>query len=815
MYAQVIVDVAVKEANRPFDYRIPSDWTHLIEVGSRVGVPFGPRVIQGYVVGIREQTSFDPGKVKSIKELLDLEPPLLPEMIELGKWMSERYLCHWVTALHGMVPAALKGKEEKKISLSAGAQQRLNEWTSSEDEAMISWVRERKEVTANALLQAFPNQQDGLKRLLSQSILQENRRVVDSVGMKKITYVYTNLSVEQLNEESARLPSQALRQKEVIDYFKERMDERVKLSEFLKELQVSRGTVMALVEKGLLKTEEVEEYRDPFAHRTFETTKPFPLTHLQHQAFSQIVQSLDERKADSFLLHGVTGSGKTEVYLQAIDHCLNQGREAIVLVPEISLTPQMVDRFKGRFGERVAVLHSRLSAGERYDEWRKIYRKQADVAVGARSAIFAPLANIGLIIIDEEHESSYKQEDHPKYHARDIALKRAQSRQAVVLLGSATPSMESYARARSGKMKLLEMTERVTGSSLPQVHIVDMRQELKDGHRSMFSRPLMEGIRLRLERKEQMVLFLNRRGYSTFVLCRSCGHVIDCPHCDISLTFHQHNRVMRCHYCGYTAQEPRKCPSCQSDHIRFFGTGTQRVEEELTQLFPGIRVIRMDVDTTTQKGSHEKWLTMFGRRQADVLLGTQMVAKGLDFPHVTLVGVIAADTILNLPDFRASERTYQLLTQVSGRAGRHDLAGEVVIQTYTPEHYSIQLAAEQRFESFFEHEIALRKNNKYPPLCRLALITLSHEHLPVVVKGGETIASLLRDHGHSGQVQVFGPVASPLARIKDRYRYQCMLKFIDGFSISSLIQKAVAGLEDSIKSDKLQISVDIDPQVLM
>lgn len=819
MYARVIVDIPAKEANRPFDYRIPPEWIGLIEVGCRVGVPFGPRIIQGYVVGMSDKTELDTRKVKPIKELLDAEPPLLPELVELGQWMSERYLCHWVTALNGMIPTALKGKEEKRVHFQNDIWQRYSdthmEWTSIELE-MVEWVKGKKGVSIDTLLKAFPDQTPALKRLLSLSILQESRRVVDQIGMKKTTYVSSLLSAGDLLNELDNLPVQAKRQKEVIQYYIHHSGgDRLKLTELLKHLQVSRSTIMSLVEKGTFLLEELEEYRDPFANRTFQMSPPLPLTPEQQRAFQPIIESLDQRESETYLLHGVTGSGKTEVYLQAIAHCLKQGREAIVLVPEISLTPQMVERFKGRFGDRVAVLHSRLSAGERYDEWRKIYRKEADVAVGARSAIFAPLANIGLIIIDEEHESSYKQEDHPKYHARDIAIKRASKHKAVVMLGSATPSLESYARARSGRMKLLEMKERITGSVLPDVQVIDMRHELKEGHRSMFSRPLIEGIRRRLESNEQIVIFLNRRGYSTFVLCRSCGHVVECPHCDISLTYHQNNRTMRCHYCGFSTQEPKTCPSCESEHIRFFGTGTQKVEQELTQLFPGIRVIRMDVDTTTEKGAHEKWLTLFGRRQADVLLGTQMVAKGLDFPYVTLVGVIAADTILNLPDFRAAERTYQLLTQVSGRAGRHHLPGEVMIQTYTPEHYSVQFASNQLYEPFFLHEMSLRKAHRYPPYCRLALLTLSHENVPLIVKAGETIAGAIKRNLDPGKVQVFGPVSSPIGRIKDRYRYQCMVKFIDGFPISTLIEGALREVEDYIKNDKLQVSVDIDPNFLM
>ena len=411
-----------------------------------------------------------------------------------------------------------------------------------------------------------------------------------------------------------------------------------------------------------------------------------------------------------FLLYGVTGSGKTEIYLQSIQRVLEDGREGIVLVPEISLTPQMVNRFKGRFGDQVAVLHSGLSVGEKYDEWRKIQRKEVKVVVGARSAVFAPFENLGIIIIDEEHETSYKQEDNPRYHARDVAIERAKKHQCPVVLGSATPSLESFARAEKRVYHLLTLSKRMNDQNLPDVKIVDMREELREGNRSMFSRELFEKLQDRLMKKEQTVLFLNKRGHSSFVMCRDCGYVVQCPNCDISLTYHRYNQQMKCHYCGYESVVPTTCPECTSDHIRYFGTGTQKVEEELGKIFPEAKVIRMDVDTTSRKGSHEKLLTEFHEGQADILLGTQMIAKGFDFPNITLVGVLSADTMLHLPDFRSSEKTFQLLTQVSGRAGRHELAGEVVIQTYSPEHYSIELAGQQDFDLFYQKEMMVQKN---------------------------------------------------------------------------------------------------------
>lgn len=484
----------------------------------------------------------------------------------------------------------------------------------------------------------------------------------------------------------------------------------------------------------------------------------------------------------------------------------------------------MVHRFKGRFGDQVAVMHSRLSQGERYDEWRKIATGKAQVAIGARSAVFAPFRKLGLIIMDEEHESSYKQEESPKYHAKEVALERGRKNDAVVILGSATPSLETYHQTQTGEITLLTMTSRVADRPLPPVHLVDMRDELKLGNRSMFSRKLHHAISERLKRKEQTVLLLNRRGYSTFVMCRSCGYTMGCPHCEISLTYHRHTNMLRCHYCGYAEREVKTCPSCDSEYIRYFGTGTQRVEEELVKHFPGIRVIRMDVDTTREKGAHEKWLSRFGNKEADVLLGTQMVAKGLDFPNVTLVGVIAADTMLNLPDFRSAERTFQLLTQVAGRAGRHELPGEVIVQTYNPTHYSINMASQHDYSSFVERELHARQIRQYPPFCRLILVTFQHEQLPVLLKLGEQFAQELRRklerelsacETPSVFGEVLGPVASPIPRIKDRYRFQCVIKYSDELQAVKCVRETMEHFREEARKYKLQIQVDVGPQMLM
>ncbi|EGG35544.1 primosomal protein N' [Paenibacillus sp. HGF5] len=839
--ARVIVDVPSKDTDRPFDYLIPEELRPWVEVGSRVGVPFGHRTLQGFVVSLHPRPEMDTAKMKPIQEVLDVMPPLSPELIELGEWMKERYACRYISALQSMLPTALKGKAERYISLgepdaglsdeSGGLFGLLPE--SELEQEIIRFVGQRGEVSLQQLTRAFPDAAATVKALIGRGRLSEFQQIKDKLQKKTMKAVELAVSSEEAHVALASFPAKAQRQKEVLQYIVE-MEDFLPISQkdLLQTLGVTAGTVKALADKGLITLEDVEVFRDPYRGRHFTPSAPLALTPEQQAVYRSIVRKLDERKHGAFLLHGVTGSGKTEIYLQTIQRCMDQERQAIVLVPEISLTPQMVERFKARFGDRVAVMHSRLSDGERYDEWRKIREGRASVVVGARSAVFAPFDRLGLIIMDEEHESSYKQEETPKYHARDVAIHRASLTGAAVILGSATPSLESYHAARSQAQDdfaphLLEMPSRALGNQLPAVQVVDMREELREGNRSMFSRSLHAAISARLERGEQTVLLLNRRGYSTFVMCRSCGYVAGCPECDISLTYHQKSNNLRCHYCGYAAQAPEVCPDCGSEHIRYFGTGTQRVEEELAKLFPGIRVIRMDVDTTTEKGSHEKLLKQFRDKKGDVLLGTQMVAKGLDFPDVTLVGVITADSALNLPDFRAAEKTFQLLTQVAGRAGRHQLPGEVVIQSYTPEHYSIIHASSHDYLSFVKDELKHRKALHYPPYCRLILVTLSHEQLPLLVRLAENFAASIKsesdrrgwfgslDRFDASALDILGPVASPIPRLKNRYRFQCMIKWRGTMDAVSLVRSVAEKLQDSARDGKLQISIDVDPQMLM
>ncbi|MFE4141010.1 primosomal protein N' [Peribacillus sp. YIM B13472] len=800
--ASVIVDVPAKQTDREFDYRIPEKWNQVIKPGMRVIVPFGPRMVQGFVTGLKAKSDF--AKLRNIKEPMDLEPILNDELLQLGDWLTKEAMCFKISALQAMLPAAMKAKYEKVIKVVEDKKDQLPRFIQNlfGKNDSISW----KDVIEGENASLFQKEmQNGNLELVY--------NVKNRLNKKTVRVIKSLLSPKELKEMASAMSSHAKKQQELLQYFIEHQ-EPIPLKELLELINTSSGTVKSLVSKGALAEMDQEIYRDPYENRVFEKSTPFTLTAEQTAALKPINEKIHHDEHEVFLLYGVTGSGKTEVYLQAIASVIEKGKEAIMLVPEISLTPQTVKRFKERFGEQVAVMHSGLSVGEKYDEWRKIHRKEVKVVVGARSAVFAPFENLGLVIIDEEHESSYKQEETPRYHARDVAIERAKSYRCPVILGSATPTLESFARAKKNVYKLLTLSQRMNKNALPAVDIVDMREELRTGNRSMFSELLFTKLKDRLEKGEQTVLMLNKRGHSSFVMCRSCGLVINCPNCDISLTYHRFNDIMKCHYCGFEEGMPSVCPECESEHIRFFGTGTQKVEEELAKILPEARVIRMDVDTTSKKGSHERLLNAFGEGKADILLGTQMIAKGLDFPNITLVGVLSADTMLHLPDFRSSEKTFQLLTQVSGRAGRHQLPGEVVIQTYTPEHYSIELSALQDFDAFYEREMHLRRQSHYPPYYYVVLITVSHEDLMKTVSVTEKITNYLGSRLNRDSI-VLGPVASPISRINNRYRYQCLIKYKREPDLNQHLRTLLEHYQKETAQNHLQISIDLNPQIMM
>jgi len=799
--AKVIVDVPSLSTNQTFDYLIPEKFAAIVEVGMRVLIPFGPRKITGFVVERTAESEF--AKLKEVIDVLDLTPVLTKELLELGKWLSNQTLCLYITAFQAMLPQVLKAKYDKEIV-------RLTEETLSAELEFLFAGNDSipYEKVTNSTISYYQ-----LQKSIENGDIVVHYLVKSQVTKKYRTMIEPAVKTHLLEEAHINLPKNAKRQVQILRYFID-FPELIEQDKLFNKLQINRSHVKTLIDKGLLQEQKVEEYRNPYDDDSFERTSPLPLLEEQKNAIQPIKEKIANHEHEVFLLHGVTGSGKTEIYLQAIDDVIQKGEEAIVLVPEISLTPQMVTRFKGRFGSMVAVLHSALSNGERYDEWRRIHQKEVKVVVGARSAVFAPFENLGIIIIDEEHETTYKQEDQPRYHARDVAIQRGKTHHCPVVLGSATPTLESFARAKKDVYHLATLSKRTNDKSMPEVEVVDMRAELHAGNRTMFSRSLKQKIEERIEKGEQTVLLLNRRGFSTFVMCRDCGHVKECPHCDIALTFHKKNNRLKCHYCSKEEPMPETCPACTSELIRYFGTGTQRVEESLIAEIPEATIIRMDVDTTRRKGAHEKLLTQFSNQEANILLGTQMIAKGLDFPNVTLVGVLSADSMLHLPDFRSSEKTFQLLTQVSGRAGRHDLPGEVVVQTYTPDHYSIELASTYDFYTFYEQEMRTRRTFRYPPYVFLTLMTVTHEDKSKAIETTQRIVQLLLQHVQKDTV-ILGPTPSPISKIKDRYRYQCMIKYRHEPNLRKLINQILDQFFKEIQKKDLQIIVDMQPYQLM
>jgi len=788
MIARISLEMALR---KEFDYLIPPGLAGQIDVGSRVQVPFGPRKILGVVTALAEESAHT--NLKPILKVIGAQTLVTPKVLKLARWIADYYCCAPETALKSVLPEAVR-KEES------------------------GW-RERLFVRALPPAGEFP-----------------------------------------------KLPK---RQQEVWDVIGERRE--LPLQELVELCETTAATVRKLEDRGLVEIAPQISERDPYAREHILPSQPLALNPAQEAALAKIMEAMDRLEdrrskiedgkgspssilhppSSTFLLHGVTGSGKTEVYLQALAHALERGLGAIVLVPEISLTPQTVERFKARFSSGklqtlVAVLHSHLSAGERHDEWHKIRQGRARIVIGARSAIFAPVEPLGLIIVDEEHEHTYKQEEAPRYHARDVAIMRGQMENAVVVLGSATPSMESYYNCKKGKYTLLELPERVDDQKMPYVRVVDMRQAAyKEKGPPIFSPQLKEAITQRLERKEQTILFLNRRGYATSLQCPKCGYVAPCPNCSLPLTYHRIDQRLSCHICGHNEEVPLVCPNekCKNPAIRYAGTGTQKVEETLAKLFPQARVRRMDADTMKRKDDYRKVLGDFRTGRIDILVGTQMIAKGLHFPNVTLVGIIYADLALHQPDFRAGERTFQLLTQVAGRAGRGDVEGEVFVQAFSPFHPAIQYARRHDFPGFYDQEIEFREQLKYPPVSRVALLTLkgrnedkvkfSAEHLKRELEkqlltsaaGGASVPASQPDNRQDGSrgrsphptpahardfkdLIIAGPAPAPLLRAEQFYRYQIMLRIRAMSKLSQALAKIIATL---ILPEDVALAVDIDP----
>lgn len=802
--AKVIVDVPTMQTDQPFTYLVPENLNEQLAVGMRVEVPFGNgnRHVQGFVLAIEPMaaTVLDETNVqlKELVAVLDLKPVLNTEMLALADYMKEKTFAFKITCLQTMLPSVMRADYQKYIYLTDELSEELQDQLFYGLEE-ISWDQAQERGILPQLM-----------TLRKQQKVDIRYEVTTRNKVKMVRFIQAAKEFEQLEEIRLGLRKGAKKKEQLLYYLQRLGTEKVTAVKEMKELGFSTALLNEAAKNGWLTFIEKEAYRDPFANQTFEKTTALSLNAEQQVAVETILQSVQEQQSQTYLLEGITGSGKTEVYLQVIAEVLNQGKTAIMLVPEISLTPQMVQRFKSRFGEHVAVMHSGLSQGEKYDEWRKIERGEAEVVVGARSAIFAPIENIGVIIIDEEHEASYKQEETPRYHARDLAIWRSEYHHCPVVLGSATPSLESRARAQKNVYQRLRLTQRANqAATLPTIDVVDMRQEVENGNVSSFSMSLQEKLQERLEKNEQSVLLLNRRGYSSFVMCRDCGYVLPCPNCDISLTLHMDSKTMKCHYCGHEERIPYRCPNCGQDKIRYYGTGTQKVEEELQTLLPDSRILRMDVDTTRRKGAHEKILRTFGEGQADILLGTQMIAKGLDFPNVTLVGVLNADTALNLPDFRSSERTFQLLTQVSGRAGRAEKPGEVIIQSFNPEHYAIQLAKAQDYEDFYTKEMYIRHRGDYPPYYFTVQITASHPEENEAAKQMFQIATKLKQ-GLSSQAILLGPTPNAIMRVNNRYFYQVIIKYKQEPMLQPLLKEILTDTQRATARG-LKLSIDAEP----
>ena len=799
-YAQIIVDVPTMQTDQPYTYVIPEEMIDQILPGMRVTVPFGRRKVMGFVIGIRATTDLSEDQLRSLTTILDLSPVLNTELLSLSDYLADETFAFRISILQTMLPNALKADYQHFIKIVGKV---------SDDVANRLFMG----LTEIAFHASQYSDKDlaTLAKLRRQHSIEVRIEVNDRAKVKtQLAYQFSQ-NVTMLKTAQQSLRPTAKKQAQLIAFILQHVGETWLKKELQEMLPLSDATLAHAVTHEWLVKKQVEALRDPFK-ATVQKSNPLDLNDEQQQAFDRISASADLHRFAPFLLEGITGSGKTEVYLQVAQHVLKQGKTVLFLVPEIALTPQMVRRVKSRFGEQTAVLHSGLSDGERYDEWRRIERGDVQIVVGARSAVFAPLDNLGLIIVDEEHETTYKQSDNPRYNARDVALWRGEYYQIPVILGSATPSLETRARAQRGVYERLTLTQRAGGAKLPKVDVIDMKDTLADGPETNFSAELKDKIADRLNKKEQIVLMLNRRGFSSFVMCRDCGFVPRDPNCNLAMTLHMDSHTLKCHYCGHEEPIPTVCPNCGSKRIRYYGTGTEKVAIELAELFPTARVIRMDQDTTRKKGSMDKLLEKFGRHEADILLGTQMIAKGLDFPDVTLVGVLNADTALGLPDFHASERTFQLLTQVSGRAGRAQKSGEVVVQTFNPQHYAIVFAQQHDYEGFYHQEMRARHAGNYSPYYYTVQIQASHSDENQAALQMLQVARWLRAHVDQ-DVIVLGPSPKPIAKMRNRYYFQIILKFKQRDMVDNIL-KTLQNRSQNSKGD-LRLSIDREPVSFM
>ena len=765
MNALVIVDVKAKQVNKPYSYIVPKEFEGIIERGSRVIVPFGPRTVLGFVVDIIDEVN---SELKEIKEVLDIVPVLSAEMLALARTIAKETSSFLITVLKTMIPNALSVSYNKTL-------------------------RKINDITTDSISELFKDSDEIDYKDVDQSLYSSLKY---EIKLKNIEVIYNYERKDKIKEESY---VKILK----YDFLKEEKQQAI-LDFLLEKKEVNKKELKQFSESSL-KTLEKNGYISIYKKETYRDIKnpidKAPVVDNLNQEQMDAYEKVDLYDSKTYLLYGVTGSGKTEVYLKLIEDCLNMGKSAIFLVPEISLTPQMTARVKARIKD-CAVFHSAMSDNERYDEWRKIYREEVKVVVGARSAIFAPLKNIGIIIIDEEHEHTYKQDTNPRYNAKDVAKLRAIYHNCPLLLGSATPSIESYYNAKNGEYELLTLMHRANNSVLPNMHIINMSDEIALGNRTMFSNTLTNLIYDRLDKKEQIMLLINKRGYSSFMLCRSCGEAVKCPNCDVTLTYHKSTDKLVCHYCGYREDKVIECPSCHSKMIKEIGAGSEQVEEYLKKKF-NCSVIRMDSDTTTKKGSHAQMIKDFMDQKAEVLVGTQMISKGLDFDKVTLVGILLADITLKMPDFRNSERTYDLIMQVAGRAGRRNTKGDVVVQSYNTNHYAIETTALNNYEVFYKKEIEARKASNLPPFVHMSQIVIEHEDLKRAFEYGykvnDQISKIIP------QAFVMGPATANIFKVNNKFRIQLTIKNRnDNYDLFKIIED----------NQDINIYIDHDPTLI-
>jgi len=795
--AKVILNSTSHATDAVYDYLVPQEFN--VSVGMRVMVPFGRgnKPMEAYVVSINENSEYK--SLKSIYKIVDEFSYFDNKGVEIAEFMRHRYFCRYAEAIKTLLPPNVNTKFKTIFSLldfqSDEAQNIISH--SVVYERIIDFLKNNGNSTFEQITEFIKgkNIKNALTELKKIGIIAEH--ILDKQNIKDTEkdVLKTAIDKEELylicDNIRKRAPKQAAVLETVCD------NDGIYLSEVLEICNTDRTVVNALIKKGYIYIEKEVVRTDIIDSSEYPDSDEIVLTDEQKHVIKQISADIDKKEYSTCLLHGVTGSGKTEVYLNLVDTCIKNGKNAIFLVPEISLTPQMIRQVVTRFGENVAVLHSSLTIRERYDQWKKIKCGEVNVVVGARSAVFAPFDNIGLIIIDEEHESSYKSELSPKYSTVEIARLRAKQHNATLLLASATPSVETYFLAKTNKFKLIELKNRINSASLPEINIVDMRTELKNGNTSILSNELMQSISYNLEKGFKTILFLNRRGYSGFIQCRSCGYVMECPNCNISMTYHRHTSSLVCHYCDYKSSLISICPKCGGNHIKFSGDGTQKVEDEICAAFPDAKVLRMDADTTASRNSHEQILNEFAKDESDILVGTQMITKGLDFEKVTLVGVLSADMSLNIDDFRSDEKTFDLITQVCGRSGRGKYPGRAIIQTYDPENETIQFSKEQDYIKFYNREIEVRKLLTYPPFCEIINFVFSSENDYDTKNSALKFHSMLKEKLSGGDylkyVVAYKVIPSPIYKINGKYRYRFIMKLTYSKKIFDMIHEVAEG----------------------